>query len=399
MNRLIKFALYFSLIASSIFYSCTKNKFVPHPISYFGPPPPPPPPPVQVPCENRPIINATLVPIGSLSVGRTGVLAASAGNKILFIGGMHAGQNWWNEPVPADIYDMTSNSWSNHLLEPDDPQATHFRSGAAIAALEDKIFFAGGGDGFGDNQTSQVDIYNASSGTWSRKQLSSERQYLTAATVGDKVFFAGGFGYPNGGNWGEFNTVDIYDNSNDSWSTATLSEARMDITATTAGNKIYFAGGRTDFNASKTIDIYDAATNSWSVSSLQQPRTGMASIAAGGKIFWSAGANSGSGTGWAYNNDAEILDLTTGVTSTTCVIPRSWFSAVRKNDKLVFFTGISGGDGTQFEIYDTVSGIWSTGQLNMKIQGAAIISVNNTIYVAGGMVNGAYSAQVWKLDF
>jgi hypothetical protein len=32
-------------------------------------------------------------------------------------------------------------------------------------------------------------------------------------------------------------------------------------------------------------------------------------------------------------------------------------------------------------------------------QGAAIISVNNTIYVAGGKVNGAFSDQVWILEF
>lgn len=63
----------------------------------------------------------------------------------------------------------------------------------------------------GDNQTSRVDIYNASTNTWSKAQLSAARQGVTAATVGDKVLFAGGFGYPDGRNWGEFNTVDIYE--------------------------------------------------------------------------------------------------------------------------------------------------------------------------------------------
>ena len=399
MKLHLKFVLLILLTGPIILNSCKKNKFVPHPNTYVGPPPPPPSPSGSVPCENRPIINARLVPIGSLSSGRTGSLAASAGNTILFIGGMHSGQNWWNEPVPADIYDISSNSWSVHMLVPDDPQFTHFRDGAAIASVGNKIFFAGGGDVMGDNVTSQIDIYDASSNTWSMAELSVAREGLAAATIGDKVFFAGGFGYPNGSNWGYFNTVDIYDNSNNSWTTAVLSEARMDITATTSANKIYFAGGHNDLNVSKKIDIYDAATNSWSVSSLQQPRTGMASIAAGGKIIWSGGGSTMGGTGWGYNDNAEILDLSTGVTSSVCIVPRSGFSAVKKNEQIVFFTGSSGGDGSQFEIYDTTSGKWSTGMLNQRIQGAAIISVNNTIYVAGGMVNGAYSAQVWKLEF
>jgi len=345
-------------------------------------------------CDNRPIINATLVPIGTLSSARTKIMSASAGNKILFIGGMHSGQNWWNEPVPVDIYDFSNNTWSLHLLVPDNPQLSHFRVGAAIASVGNKILFAGGGDGFGDNQSSRVDIYDASSDTWTVESLSVERQGLVAATIGDKVLFAGGFGYPDGNNWGEFNIVDIYNNSNDSWSIATLSQARMDIAATSAGNKVYFAGGRNGMNVSKTIDIYDAATNSWSVSSLQQPRTDMANIADNSKIFWAGGANNFNGAEWTSNNSVEILDLNTGVTSSVCIHPRFGFSAVKKNEQIVFFTGYDG-SGVEFEIYDTVTGIWSTGKLNQKIQGAAIISVNNTIYVTGGI----YSNQVWKLEF
>lgn len=188
----------------------------------------------------------------------------------------------------------------------------------------------------------------------------------------------------------------IYMNSNDSWSTANSSQARMEITATTAGNKIYFASGWSGINISKTIDIYDAATDKWTVSSLQQSRTAMASIAASGKIFWAGGSGIMNSTGWSNNDNAEILDLSSGVTSSVCILPRSRFSAVKKNENIVFFTG---GNGTQFEIYNIVSGEWSTGVLDQSIRDAAIISVNNTIYVAGGNVNGVLSNQVWKLEF
>lgn len=42
---------------------------------------------------------------------------------------------------------------------------------------------------------------------------------------------------------------------------------------------------------------------------------------------------------------------------------------------------------------------WSIGVLPQNIEGASIISVNNTIYVASGYVNGVLSNPVWKLEF
>ena len=351
--------------------------------------------------KDRPVINANLIPVGSLSSGRTEILTASAGNKILFIGGMHSGQNWWNEPVPADIYDISNNTWAVHWLVPDNPQFTHFRGGAAIASVGNKILFAGGGDGMGDNQTSQVDIYDALTNAWSKTNLSDARQGIVAATIGDKVLFAGGFGYPDGRNWGEFNTVDIYDNRSNSWSTATLSEARMDITAAATESKVYFAGGRKGMNVSTTIDIYDRANNSWSVSSLQQPRIQMAGIANDGKAFWSGGYTT-IGPVWKVNDNVEIHDLATDSISSVCIVPRAAFNVVTKNEHIIFFTGSREDNGNQFEIYNTVSGKWSTAVLNQKLQGAAIISVNNTIYVAGGRGDnpwGPYNKQVWKLEF
>jgi hypothetical protein len=327
---------------------------------------------------------------------------ASANNRILFIGGWYEGGNRWYDPIPVDIYDISSNTVSIYYLIPDDPQKfSYFRFGASIASVGNKILFGGGGDGMGDNLSSEVDIYDASNNTWSVAHLSAAREGLAAATVGDKVLFTGGFGYANGNTWGDLNTVDIYDNNSNTWSTATLSEARMDINATTAGNKIYFAGGRNGTNVSKTIDIYDAATNSWSVSLLQQPRTGMASMSAGDKIFWAGGANS-LGTSWLYNDNTEILDITSGLTTNDCLIPRTSFNAVKKNEHIVFFTGNTSDQsylGTHFEIYNITTKKWSTGVLNKRIYGAAIISVNNIIYVAGGTDGNTKFKQIWKLEF
>ncbi len=44
------------------------------------------------------------------------------------------------------------------------------------------------------------------------------------------------------------------------------------------------------------------------------------------------------------------------------------------------------------DIYDVTTNTWSVAHLS-------IISVNNTVYLAGGKINGVLSDKVWKLEF
>ena len=193
------------------------------------------------------------------------------------------------------------------------------------------------------------------------------------------------------------------------FSTASLSEARGYLSAVTVGNKIYFAGGKKDGNSiSTTIDIYDNATSSWSIATLNEPKASMASIAFGGKIYWAGGITSLNNI-WHSSNQVEIKDVNTQTSSLTCLFnPYNWYfqpnGAVEKNNKLVFYIGygsMTGLENDQFDLYDVANNTWSIGTLNQNIKswGAAIISVDNTIYVAGGNVNNVISNQVWKLEF
>ncbi|MEJ7673106.1 MAG: hypothetical protein WKF59_10430 [Chitinophagaceae bacterium] len=157
--------------------------------------------------------------------------------------------------------------------------------------------------------------------------------------------------------------------------------------------------------------FYDNATHSWSPSFLNdesliwlQLQWIIKSIGAGGIGSISSFPPTG------LSNKVEIRDLITGVSSSNCVIPRIGNSAVIKGDNIVFFTGYENNDpikGTRFEIYNTTTDTWSTGVLNQKIFDATVISVNNTIYVAGGRetvqdsqgYGGPFFKQVWKLEF
>ena len=344
--------------------------------------------------ETRPVIQARLIPLGNLSIGRTNIVTAATNNKILFAGGYSYIMDGTGIPMRRiDIYDINSNSWSTKDLF----EYPTWRADMGIAASNNKIFLAGGGFWGDDIYTNRVDIYNTSEDSWSADTLS---EYVTGAagvSAGNKVFFAGGFGFNNGYYWS--NKVDIYDITTNTWTKNTLSERRGYISAVHAGNKIYFAGGQKNdgnFLPSDRIDEYDLLTNSWSTSSLQEARAGMGVISFGNKVFFAGGQ-----TPFGPSGKVEIRDIVTGLTSISCINPRGGLSAVLKDDKIVFFTGSGGdpGDGVHFEIYNLTTDTWYTAVLDKSITHAAIISVNNVIYVAGGFVNGVGSDQVWKLEF
>ena len=86
--------------------------------------------------------------------------------------------------------------------------------------------------------------------------------------------------------------------------------------------------------------------------------------------------------------------MNSGSSTFDCLFqPNATFSAVLKDNKIVFFTG-DGAEKNKFDIYNIATNTWSIGVLPQSITGAAIISVNNKIYVAGGDINGVLSNQV-----
>jgi len=108
-------------------------------------------------------------------------------------------------------------------------------------------------------------------------------------------------------------------------------------------------------------------------------------------------------TARSYSDSARQLylalkDSSSAVWAMVNVMPNADFDAVEKNNKIVFFTG-GGVVKNKFDIYDVTTNTWSAGVLPLEIPLASIISVNGTIYVAGGYVNGVFFNQVWKLEF
>ena len=99
----------------------------------------------------------------------------------------------------------------------------------------------------------------------------------------------------------------------------------------------------------------------------------------------------------------EIKDINTGTSSNAYLYKTGDFDvdkAITNDGKIIFRPRYYYED--RFDIYDIGTNSWHIGVLPLDISfsSESIISVNNTIYIAGAIVNGiALSNQVWKLEF
>ena len=186
---------------------------------------------------------------------------ASAGGKIIFFGG-----DDMNSSSRVDIYDEATNAWTNTLLS-----ESRYINQAAIAG--NKIFLAGGSSGLfgvgGSSISKRIDVFDATSGTWSIDSLSMERAVMGSINVNNKIYWGGGAITSTVAEYNVTSTVEIRDLVTNTTSFKCLSEPKMGLTALRKGNKIIFYGG-----LKHKFDIYDITTNSWSIGELPLPIIG-----------------------------------------------------------------------------------------------------------------------------
>ena len=144
------------------------------------------------------------------------------------------------------------------------------------------------------------------------------------------------------------------------------------MSATSVGSKIYFAGNASDWCAwdfgkiSSTINIYDASANTGTSFSLSIPRGHLAGVAVGNKNYWAGGVYRQ--PPGPFTNLVEIRDMNLAISTFGCLFqPNAFFSAVLKDNKIVFFTSdidipVYGSDNPvkdKFDIYDITTNKWS----------------------------------------
>lgn len=241
-------------------------------------------------------LNTGQLTPAQLSQARTEISAVAVGNKMLFAGGLEiVSLGTPGDPVPmnahavVDIYDTQTNTWTT-------AQLSEARGGMAHAVVGNKALFAGGYKANGQ-VSDVVDIYDADTDTWSTATLPLARAFYGGGTgAAGKAYFAGGI-MP-----GDLLTkrIDIYDVSTGTWTLDSLSQPRMSLQAATLDDKVFFAGGATgallegwiSYAFSDTVDIYNLTNHTWSIYRMPNQRVNHVCLSAGNRIFVAGGYDS-----------------------------------------------------------------------------------------------------------
>jgi len=127
-------------------------------------------------------------------------------------------------------------------------------------------------------------------GFWTTATLSESRYDLAATSInGELLLFGGGQN-----NNISTNRVDIYNTTSKEWSTATLSEARYGLQATSIKDLALFAGG-TNYNNTcfDTVDIYNSSSREWTTGTLSKARCFLSAVSVGDYAIFAGGSCNG----------------------------------------------------------------------------------------------------------
>jgi hypothetical protein len=305
-----------------------------------------------------------------LSEAKWDMGSASLGSKAWFAGGyIESG----SETSQVEVYDVSTGQWNIEY------NLSVARGTSVGIACGSKVFFAGGTP----PPISTVDIFDTVSGTWTVESLSSPRYFPAAICYGSKVFFAGGF-QPDGYNTSDI--IDIYDIQTGTWVVETLSQNRAGFAYAVVGDLIIFAGGWITLDeTTDLVEIYNCATKTWTTDTLSQARGFLEATAVGNKLVIAGGCSS-------MNNPSDVVDIynaSDGTWSTaTLSVPRCPRAAT-VNGKAYFVAGGVFDFGwitpsNVIDIYDEASDTWSTDVLIESRSVPSVVGVGNYLVVAGG---------------
>ncbi len=252
----------------------------------------------------------------------------------------------------------------------------------AAVSINGRVFLA--------SPSGAVSILDSSDNSWSSASLSESRDFVAAIALENTAFFFAGAGSGN-----PDNIVDVYDGETDSWSVAHLSKPRSSIAAAAVNGHVVFAGGRQrsidpksgvrSNVKSRTVDLFDAATGGWSTARLSQARSAITVATVGTKAIF-AGGELGSGN---LSKVVDIYDAATGRWSNASLSERRAHMTTAVVGTKVFFAGgeqIGGSRNNRVDIYDAVTGKWSLARLTGARDNA--VSVGSKAIFAGGLTLG-----------
>src|SRR5438105_2088597 len=222
-------------------------------------------------------------------------------------------------------------------------------------------------------------------GAWGTKPAMPDGRYGSGAGAINSTLVSGGGGPTAGGNIG---TTEIYDLTNDMWSTGADMPTAVSFPASVVySGKLYVFGGDTIVSGTKTpsnrVQIYDPGTNSWTNgANMPIARTASTAGVLDGKIYVADGATSSGAT-----NIVQVYDPVTDMWSSATSAPTARFfvsGATFDNQFLVAGGGALEAFAAGLKINDSVTGTgknqwdydpsWSTPAIASAYHGDAHVS-------------------------
>ena len=330
--------------------------------------------------------NTNVHTYGNLSVSRNYPAVVSYEDKVYLGGGKFGSFADPQYTNMVDVYNGITNSWSTLTL------SKKRQVGGAGAAGNTIIF--GGGLGRTDisgpvYMYATADIFDITTGTRTVGKLSKARSNIAVGASGNKIVFAGGWYWDMSYNVINSNAVDIYDVSTGTWTKTTLSIKRENMAVAVVGDEIIFAGGvTTNGSVVKNVDIYDASTNTWSTTNLPTARYGMKSVVVGTNAYFAGGAFD------ITENEVDVYNTVANSWSTIYLpVSLSAFSMSVINDRIYFAGGYISATSTYtdlVQVYDPATSGWSTEYLSIPRKDVSALTVANKGYFAGGYTAYGY---------
>ncbi|MGF9644002.1 kelch repeat-containing protein [Paenibacillus sp. MABNS29] len=213
----------------------------------------------------------------------------------------------------------------------------------------------------------------------SETNLNNKIDRVTLVTVNGKIYSIGGHD-PNK----FYDTIDVYDPETKIWTQkGKLPTPRGTVSAAVYDGKIYITGGEP---INDKLDIYDPITNEWKKGkSLPKVVAGHGSQFVNGKLLVIGGFN-------IYNNasaDVYEYDPSTDswTTKASLSTPRRYITSALVNGKVYAIGGFDESKGllSSIEEYNPQANTWTTkSPMSTKRMGLSAAVLNNEIYVIGG---------------
>lgn len=271
---------------------------------------------------------------------RNHIAVVALNGKIYVIGGQHRNNEGTENQEQVDVYDPATDSWTRAANLP----RPHSHTSASTFIMANRIISVGGSGNDGRNGTplASVLLYDPQTDVWiALPPLPEGRKTPVADAIDEQIVVAtGNGGGPTATTW--IGTLQ------DSWEQgAELPVALGEVAGGIIGNKLFLVG-----NGDAATLSYNLSTNSWEDAAAVSQRP--------------------------FVGDHHAADVFNG--------------------KLYLFGGLGIGAG-KVQIYDPTTNRWTLG-VDMPFAAGSSVSavINGEVYVAGGIVGEATTAQMAKYN-